>query len=128
MPRRNEKPTHIGFKSQEGDRGLQEGDRSLGWDGGAGDILLRGGVRDRKSTRLNSSHSQISYAVFCLKIKVELDVALGGVNELELVRGVREELPRLISRDLASLPAAAFPQLAPDSLLRPFEMPLPEPL
>src|SRR2546427_12989809 len=28
----------------------------------------RGG-RDRKSTRLNSSHSQISYAVFCLKKK-----------------------------------------------------------
>src|SRR2546427_5944157 len=27
------------------------------------------GVRDRKSTRLNSSHSQISYAVFCLKKK-----------------------------------------------------------
>src|SRR5438270_5581654 len=26
-------------------------------------------VRDRKSTRLNSSHSQISYAVFCLKTK-----------------------------------------------------------
>src|SRR2546430_2940646 len=26
-------------------------------------------VRDRKSTRLNSSHSQISYAVFCLKQK-----------------------------------------------------------
>src|SRR2546427_6144753 len=31
----------------------------------------RNGVveRDRKSTRLNSSHSQISYAVFCLKKK-----------------------------------------------------------
>src|SRR2546430_13679688 len=29
----------------------------------------RGGVGDRKSTRLNSSHSQISYAVFCLKKK-----------------------------------------------------------
>src|SRR2546427_8478175 len=27
--------------------------------------LLRGGNADRKSTRLNSSHSQISYAVFC---------------------------------------------------------------
>src|SRR2546427_4691096 len=27
------------------------------------------GVEDRKSTRLNSSHSQISYAVFCLKKK-----------------------------------------------------------
>src|SRR2546427_3617806 len=26
-------------------------------------------ARDRKSTRLNSSHSQISYAVFCLKKK-----------------------------------------------------------
>src|SRR3712207_7115372 len=25
------------------------------------------GVRDRKSTRLNSSHANISYAVFCLK-------------------------------------------------------------
>src|SRR5205085_8916118 len=31
--------------------------------------------RDRKSTRLNSSHSQISYAVFCLK-KKKLDKKL----------------------------------------------------
>src|SRR2546430_12886648 len=32
--------------------------------------LARGATRpDRKSTRLNSSHSQISYAVFCLKKK-----------------------------------------------------------
>src|SRR2546430_8041102 len=30
---------------------------------------LRGLCQDRKSTRLNSSHSQISYAVFCLKKK-----------------------------------------------------------
>src|SRR2546428_12280338 len=29
----------------------------------------RGATRDRKSTRLNSSHDQISYAVFCLKKK-----------------------------------------------------------
>src|SRR2546430_12447017 len=28
-----------------------------------------GDTQDRKSTRLNSSHSQISYAVFCLKKK-----------------------------------------------------------
>src|SRR2546430_11247504 len=27
---------------------------------------------DRKSTRLNSSHSQISYAVFCLKKKIKI--------------------------------------------------------
>src|SRR2546427_6790118 len=31
--------------------------------------------RDRKSTRLNSSHSQISYAVFCLKKKKKRSVA-----------------------------------------------------
>src|SRR2546422_4788181 len=28
-------------------------------------------TRDRKSTRLNSSHGYISYAVFCLKKKIE---------------------------------------------------------
>src|SRR2546430_9020224 len=32
------------------------------------------GTVDRKSTRLNSSHSQISYAVFCLKKKKKLIV------------------------------------------------------
>src|SRR2546427_1387590 len=31
--------------------------------------LLKKNEEDRKSTRLNSSHSQISYAVFCLKKK-----------------------------------------------------------
>src|SRR2546422_7643182 len=31
--------------------------------------VLRRGRRDRKSTRLNSSHGYISYAVFCLKKK-----------------------------------------------------------
>src|SRR2546427_5167813 len=43
---------------------------------GVGTAFLLGGVLlfqlwilDRKSTRLNSSHSQISYAVFCLKKK-----------------------------------------------------------
>src|SRR3712207_6946839 len=29
--------------------------------------IVRPGLRDRKSTRLNSSHANISYAVFCLK-------------------------------------------------------------
>src|SRR3712207_6122335 len=37
---------------------------------GESDKPLSGyGVRDRKSTRLNSSHANISYAVFCLKKK-----------------------------------------------------------
>src|SRR2546430_8152263 len=37
--------------------------------------------RDRKSTRLNSSHSQISYAVFCLK-KKKMN-AIGGVVSIK---------------------------------------------
>src|SRR5688572_32298196 len=32
-------------------------------------IISEAAFQDRKSTRLNSSHSQISYAVFCLKKK-----------------------------------------------------------
>src|SRR2546422_3064944 len=32
-------------------------------------VLIEGGMQDRKSTRLNSSHGYISYAVFCLKKK-----------------------------------------------------------
>src|SRR3712207_2138586 len=37
---------------------------------GPGDtVTVNGAVRDRKSTRLNSSHANISYAVFCLKKK-----------------------------------------------------------
>src|SRR5438067_9265101 len=38
---------------------------------GAGGLLVHGGLpeKDRKSTRLNSSHVSISYAVFCLKKK-----------------------------------------------------------
>src|SRR2546430_13541382 len=37
-----------------------------------GDLAARTAMRDRKSTRLNSSHSQISYAVFCLKKNIQL--------------------------------------------------------
>src|SRR2546427_6589832 len=41
-------------KEQEGQKGVQDEEET---------------PQDRKSTRLNSSHSQISYAVFCLKKK-----------------------------------------------------------
>src|SRR5690606_40303417 len=47
--------------------------RKLRSDGRAGSPVRRTGLRahqrDRKSTRLNSSHVKISYAVFCLKKK-----------------------------------------------------------
>src|SRR2546427_4443511 len=44
--------------------------------------------RDRKSTRLNSSHSQISYAVFCLKKKKD--------NGLEIATVDRDYAPRQV--------------------------------
>src|SRR5688572_31717942 len=44
--------------------------RRVGVDQPRGQIDARI-LADRKSTRLNSSHSQISYAVFCLKKKKE---------------------------------------------------------
>src|SRR2546430_10230326 len=42
-----------------------------------GDVSYR---RDRKSTRLNSSHSQISYAVFCLENKNSNESLPRGAN------------------------------------------------
>src|SRR2546427_2729978 len=54
-------------------RSLQPRDSSnYGWLTMGVRLASTGG--DRKSTRLNSSHSQISYAVFCLKKKKTLDV------------------------------------------------------
>src|SRR5438477_6798452 len=37
-------------------------------------------IRDRKSTRLNSSHMSISYAVFCLKKKKDRDYVVHAVE------------------------------------------------
>src|SRR2546427_1712335 len=41
-------------------------------------VGINGFGRDRKSTRLNSSHSQISYAVFCLKKKINSELLEPG--------------------------------------------------
>src|SRR5205085_9968531 len=46
--------------------------RESGRSGTRRSARARGAPRDRKSTRLNSSHSQISYAVFCLKKKKKM--------------------------------------------------------
>src|SRR2546427_6974924 len=53
-------------------RSERHSQRVTGMDGRKFDAQQERAVRraeDRKSTRLNSSHSQISYAVFCLKKK-----------------------------------------------------------
>src|SRR2546422_8378107 len=42
------------------------------------EIEHRIAARDRKSTRLNSSHGYISYAVFCLKKKNDAGTAVSG--------------------------------------------------
>src|SRR2546421_4239852 len=53
---------------------------------------------DRKSTRLNSSHDQISYAVFCLKKKKrqtrQPPSALVGEARMTPARRTRRSLPR----------------------------------
>src|SRR5258707_4393533 len=51
-----------------GDRRRGHGRGTGRGPGGAGDVSAAA-ERDRKSTRLNSSHANISYAVFCLKKK-----------------------------------------------------------
>src|SRR3712207_8249189 len=62
--------------------------------GGWGDVdpgtHLPTGAKDRKSTRLNSSHANISYAVFCLKKK-----KLGTTRLPARDRYLRRSLPHL---------------------------------
>src|SRR2546428_9865555 len=60
------------FRSQQVRRRvLHEETIRAGFIGFRHRVLIRAGGKDqdRKSTRLNSSHDQISYAVFCLKKK-----------------------------------------------------------
>src|SRR3712207_7436245 len=74
----------VGWMTRRGKVSLAEAARYTGQDEGAAQALMeelekRGlvaeqvgpeGEPDRKSTRLNSSHANISYAVFCLKKKI----------------------------------------------------------
>src|SRR3712207_7411986 len=45
--------------------------QAVGEGFGPGEVVVGETERDRKSTRLNSSHANISYAVFCLKKKTK---------------------------------------------------------
>src|SRR5438270_7673075 len=53
--------------------------------------------RDRKSTRLNSSHSQISYAVFCLKKKKKKQKNIKNILEPHVEQ--RTEPVRILTLD-----------------------------
>src|SRR2546429_4764917 len=67
-------------------RGPRDGPRRLpsfpkaGYGLRSGKNSCQRSYRDRKSTRLNSSHGYISYAVFCLKKKKNLHHAAGFLN------------------------------------------------
>src|SRR2546430_8368262 len=84
------KTSEAGDDSMRRTTGTQSRSREPG--GGALDASLPGrrreryviGTRDRKSTRLNSSHSQISYAVFCL-IKITLHCAQTPNSEMKFL-------------------------------------------
>src|SRR5438445_3822609 len=59
----------IGSVGEREERDLVTAEKFLDDDGGAGSTVVVEEFLDRKSTRLNSSHANISYAVFCLKKK-----------------------------------------------------------
>src|SRR2546429_6254491 len=71
-------------------------------------------ARDRKSTRLNSSHGYISYAVFCLKKKTQTIIAafrsrdlhrqLGALGVRLLHEPVRALTPPRVGRVVAAVP------------------------
>src|SRR5947209_16250537 len=73
------------------------------WSGSTGKLVtescLKGTrypvTRDRKSTRLNSSHANISYAVFCLKKKKKRskEIGTGGCSKDGTVVSYERETP-----------------------------------
>src|SRR5687768_17782713 len=71
-------PTRHHFPSESGCAvrfGNEEGDRvseSSAWRAEEDTPAAQSAWQDRKSTRLNSSHGYISYAVFCLKKKKKI--------------------------------------------------------
>src|SRR2546421_5998540 len=69
---------------------------------------------DRKSTRLNSSHDQISYAVFCLKKKKKLTKKTTGCEKIWRRSLHRPE--HFFTRDVtaqAKRPSTRFPRRSP---------------
>src|SRR2546430_1679677 len=73
-------------------------------------FLISTSILDRKSTRLNSSHSQISYAVFCLKKKKNVRY----IRHHYSVRGPSERQLQMPGSDL--LGDLALPSFGADRL------------
>src|SRR2546422_2347118 len=69
MIRRPPRSTLFPYTTLFRSSGNRQPDGSLTLEGASSGFGYRASVTDRKSTRLNSSHGYISYAVFCLKKK-----------------------------------------------------------
>src|SRR2546430_10312335 len=65
-------------------------------------VLGLGNIGDRKSTRLNSSHSQISYAVFCLKKKKKTVTSATHHMASVVIRYLAPHGPVLLQLDVLS--------------------------
>src|SRR5438132_6702364 len=83
------------FRS-DGVRGVMEARAWVGDRSNALKVYGRFETRDRKSTRLNSSHTVISYAVFCLKKKKQRNECEGTRNR-EKQRGSAQGAQRMKS-------------------------------
>src|SRR2546430_8846116 len=83
---------------------------------GSGPAGQRAAIQgDRKSTRLNSSHSQISYAVFCLKKKKKKYTVGESIDRRRerQYRPIFETVPYLLTlRYHCRFPHSVKPQLA----------------
>src|SRR5688500_19987585 len=83
------------FRSGDGvaDLHLAAGGRQcgLGYVDGCAQWMLGGAAADRKSTRLNSSHLVISYAVFCLKKKNKKKYYLKMLIMRDMIELVRQD-------------------------------------
>src|ERR1022692_3880604 len=75
--------------------------------------LTMGPQPDRKSTRLNSSHLVISYAVFCLK-KKKKKIGIGGVGLLKMKLVSATQRTRELGR--INIMLATRPSLFPQSV------------
>src|SRR2546426_8151021 len=86
------------FRSRR--RACEPGGDHAGQPGGGWGVRGAAAHEDRKSTRLNSSHLVISYAVFCLKKKKR-------VSGLTLSEGAKY-LPAVMRRELGLAPVRAW--------------------
>src|SRR5690349_24181064 len=77
---------------RSGDRaGLEDRDVGVAVTDVLGGCTEHAGQEDRKSTRLNSSHVEISYAVFCLKKKIQ-----SMIKVIDIKSPITEELSKYV--------------------------------